>query len=104
MLYFYDNLETTGWQVLCLKEPTNEEDENAVAVVSTNSHFIYIGGGWEWVTEYLHYCIHVSISVPLYFGYLYKLKCINPGGEYGLEFCGGFHFYGLGKAIKLAKT
>ena len=40
MLYFYDNLETTGWQVLCLKEPTNEEDENAVAVVSTNSHFI----------------------------------------------------------------
>lgn len=29
-----------GKYLQCLKEPTNEEDENAVAVVSTNSHFI----------------------------------------------------------------
>lgn len=41
MLYFYDNLETTGWQVFAMLErANNEEDENAVAVVSTNSHFI----------------------------------------------------------------
>ena len=41
MLYFYDNLETTSWQVFAMLErANNEEDENAVAVVSTNSNFI----------------------------------------------------------------
>ena len=46
----------------------------------------------------LHDCTLVSISTPLRLDIFATEKCVNHGGEYGLEFPSNFHFYGPEKA------
>ena len=63
----------------CVKEPTNEVDKNDNAVICTTSYFK------EEVVRHMLQNISVILSMFLSLPHYTLVKCINHGGEYGLE-------------------
>ena len=69
-----------------MKEPTNEVDKNAVAVVRTNYHC---------KEGVVGMCNRISMTVSLphcALDIFATRKRVNHGGEYGLEIPENFHF------------
>ena len=72
----------------CVKEPTNEVDENAVAVVCTNSHCK------EEVVCDMQQNISMIMSMFLFLPDCTLVKYFNHGREYRLEIPSKFSFLG----------
>ena len=76
----------------CVKEPTNEVDKHAVAVVRINSlsKEVVIGH----VTKFISMIVSMFLSLP---GCTLSIevtgKRVNCGSGYGLEIPANFHFY-----------
>ena len=82
----------------CVREPTNEVDKHAVAVVCIDSL------SKEVVVEHVPKFISMIISMFLSLqGCTLSIevteKCVNRGAGYGLEIPVNFHFYGSENAI-----
>ena len=89
-----------GEYLQCVKEPTNTEDKNPVAVVHTNSHY---KKGWLAICN-TYPCFYPCPNCTLDAFATGKRVNHNHGGEYGLEMPANFLFYGPQKANKLAKN
>ena len=70
----------------CVKEPTNEVDENAVAVVCTNSHCK------EEVVCHMQQNISMIMSMFLFLPHCTLVKYFSHGCEYRLENPSKFSF------------
>ena len=86
-----------GMFLQCVKEPTNKVDKNNNALICTTSYFK------EELVQHMPQNISVIVSVFLSLPITLLVKCINHGGEYGLEIPANFNFCGPEKAIKLAQ-
>ena len=82
----------------CVKEPTNEVDKHAVAVVRINSLSKEVVVGH--VPKFISMIVSMFLSLP---GCTLSIevtgKRVNRGAGYGLEIPANFHFYGPENAI-----
>ena len=81
------------WKPL-VKKPTDKGNKNVVAVVAVVAVLIFIIKKW-WLAmcnRNLHDCTHVFIPAPPRFRGLTAGKCINHGGDYGMEILVNFVF------------
>ena len=82
----------------CVKEPTNEADKHAVAVVHINSLSKEVVVGL--VPKFISMIVSMFLSLPwCTLGIEVTGKRVNRGVGYGLEIPAKFHFYGPENAI-----
>ena len=87
-----------GESLICKKEPTNEVDKNAVAVIciNSNSEEVVVGHVPKNISKY----VFMFLSLPsCALDIVVTGKRVNRGGGYGLEIPASFCFYGPEKAI-----
>ena len=86
-----------------MKEPTNEVDIHAVAVVRINSLSKEVVVGH--VPKFISMIVSMFLSLP---GCTLSIemsgKCDNRGASYGLEIPANFHFYCPGNPIMWIKV
>ena len=87
----------------CAKEPENEVDKHAVAVVRINSRNEEVVVGH--VPKLISIVVSMYLSLPCCtLSIEVAGKRINRGAGYGLEIPAKFHFHGLENAIRWIKT